>query len=95
MEKKNEEVENNLLNMNKKSPLQKPNRDNEKIKEKLEKCQKEKRELEERFKQINEKYEKIKKLNMDLTKEAISLNEDKFDVKVNRILYLYVYCSFV
>ena len=85
LEKKNEEVENNFMLINKKSPLQKPNKDKEKVKEKFEKSQREKKELEEKLKQILEKYEKIKKLNMELTKEAISLNEEKFDVKVKKL----------
>lgn len=70
------------MNMNKKSPALAPSKESEKGKEKTEKIRKEKKELEEKLKQITEKYEKIKKLNTDLTKEAISLNEEKFEVKV-------------
>lgn len=75
-------MENEIANFNKKSPIQKNNKDNEKLKEKFEKSQKDKKEIEEKFKQISEKYDKTKKLNMDLTKEAISLNEEKLDIKV-------------
>lgn len=70
------------MNMNKKSPAIKPVKDKEKGNMKFEKVQKEKIELEEKIKQIMERNEKMKKLNMDLTKEAISLNEEKFEVKV-------------
>lgn len=70
------------MNMNKKSPALPQSKETEKGKEKTEKIRKEKKDLEEKLKQLTEKYEKIKKLNTDLTKEAISLNEEKFEVKV-------------
>lgn len=50
---------------------------------KMQKVLSEKKEFQEKFKILNDKYEKTKQLNTELTKEAIMLNEEKLEFKVN------------